>query len=114
MTIFPIIIASQVKENSLQKENHEVRHLLDVLKRKNLWKEFFLAMVLGGAFGTLATFIPLQTMECLGTSFLPVYFGVYSFVAIVFRFFFSFAIDRYSPEKFLLFGFALVFWKQEI
>ncbi|QJR21877.1 hypothetical protein BREVNS_1127 [Brevinematales bacterium NS] len=110
LTLFALSLVFFVEEKSHTKDEYQAKHLFDVLKRKDLWEEFLLAMVLGGAFGTLATFVPLQTMERLGASFLTVYFVAYSLTAIGCRFFFSPEMDRFSSEKLLLMGFALVFF----
>lgn len=106
-TLLAIGVSFFLPEKTYLFQDTRVKHFFHVLKRRHLWLYFFLAVVLGGAFSSLATFIPQQTLERFGVSLLTEYFGAYSFMAIVCRFLFAPWLDRISGEKLLFAGFFL-------
>ncbi|URA10939.1 MFS transporter [Thermospira aquatica] len=96
-----------VEEKPWKKEEFHAQDVGDVLQKRNLWLYLLLAGVLGGAFGTLSTFVPQQTLQRLGTSFLATYFTSYAVVAILIRVLFSSFLDRVEKNWLLLGGFFL-------
>ncbi|MCX7882436.1 MAG: MFS transporter [Brevinematales bacterium] len=123
-TLLALLLVGMIKEKPWKKESHHAHHLGDVLRRRQVISELIMGMVLGGAFATLGTFIPQQTLERFGSSSLTMYFTVYSIVAIGCRFLFASWLDGISSFWLLLGGFAvaslslwnmaLVFWPLQV
>jgi len=87
---------------------HEIVHFRPLLRRHTVSALILPAVALGGAWSTLATFIPNFSASRLGVANLSLYFTTHAIVAILLRLFFSRQFDTASKRHLLAFAFASV------
>lgn len=108
-TLFSIAALCMVPVLPYRKNvQHVVVHFTPLLKKRSLLVLILPALVLGGAWSTMATFIPNFSEERLGTPNLSLYFSSVAVVAICLRIFFAHMLDRLPKRYILAFAFLLV------
>lgn len=77
-------------------------HFLHIISRKKLRFYIIVAVIFGGAYGVVSSFLPNYTQQMLGKATISGFFTPFAIVAIIYRVFFSWTMDVINKKVLML------------